>query len=69
MTLTEIIGMVSQSMNCPEDPARNAFLNLFSAAHGMTSLLANNAMEYDEQSAIHLLENAYSNIAGGTDHD
>ena len=32
---------------------------LFAAAHGYASLLANNAMEYDEKQSVKMLETMY----------
>lgn len=54
-----MIGMVSEVMGCSMEEARMAFFNLYISAHGMASLLANNAMVYEEDTVRAVLENAY----------
>lgn len=57
--LTEIIQMVSAGMGCQLQEAREAFLCLFASAHGLASLLANNAMPYEEDTIRKILEKTY----------
>ena len=60
--LHEMLGMVSSAMGCEEQDAKEIFLNLFVSAHGCASLLANNAMEYEEERFEKILWNAFPNI-------
>lgn len=57
--LDEILKMVSVGMGCDAEAAKKVFLNLFISAHGCASLLANNAIEYNEDIFKHVLENTY----------
>ena len=57
--LREILKMVSSGAGCTEEEARDLFFNLFVAAHGIASLLANNSMEYEEDAFRKVLENTY----------
>lgn len=59
-----LIQMVSQGMNITEEKARDVFFQLFVSAHGIASLLANNAMEYEEERFIEVLEASYRNVKG-----
>lgn len=54
--LVELVGAES---GLAETAARTAFLSLFAAAHGLASLLANNAMPYDEALAEHVLLSSF----------
>lgn len=54
-----MVGMVSGVMGCSAEEARMAFFQLFVSAHGIASLLANNAMAYEEDTFRAVLENAY----------
>lgn len=60
--LGEMLGMVSAGIGCSEEEARDAFFSLFVAAHGIASLIANNSMEYEEDSFRKVLENTYNNL-------
>ena len=60
--LSAVIGIVAGGMKCSEAQAREMFLLFFSAAHGYASLLANNAMEYDEKLSVKMLETLYGNL-------
>ena len=44
----ELVALVAQSTGLEEGQARQVFLAIFVVAHGFASLLANNAMPYDE---------------------
>ena len=60
--LGEMLGMVSSEAGCTEDEARDVFFNLFVCAHGIASLIANNSMEYEEDTFRKVLENMYANL-------
>lgn len=60
--LGEMLGIVSSGFGCTEDEARDVFFNLFVSAHGIASLIANNSMEYEEESFRKVLENTYINL-------
>ncbi len=60
--LSEMLRMTAGEMGCNEQEAKNAFFHLFVSAHGLASLLANNAMDYEEEAFRRVLENTYYNI-------
>lgn len=55
-----MLQMVASQAGCSLGTAKDVFLNLFISAHGYASLLANNAMVYDEQNAERILLNAFA---------
>ena len=57
---SELVAMVAQAADMDETQARRVFLVIFVAAHGYASLLANNALTYDETQAAGVLEAAYA---------
>lgn len=57
--LTGIIGVMAEGLSCTAQEAREMFLTFFCAAHGMASLLANNAMAYDEKQCRLMLEQVF----------
>ena len=57
--LGQIIGLVAQEVGISESDARTVFLSLFIAAHGYASLLANNAISFDEEIVSMALTSAY----------
>ena len=57
--LGQMIGLVAQEVGISESDARTVFLSLFIAAHGYASLLANNAISFDEQIVSMALTSAY----------
>ena len=57
--LGQIIGLVVQEVGISESDARTVFLSLFIAAHGYASLLANNAISFDEEIVSMALTSAY----------
>ena len=57
--LFEVISVLTRELQCSEQEAREMFLTLFVAAHGLASLLANNAMEYDEERSRKMLEEVF----------
>ena len=70
-SLSAVIGIMAQGLQCGEREAREMFLTFFCAAHGLASLLANNSMEYDEAQARKMLEEVFSGMIaarGGENH-
>ena len=55
-----ILALLSRSAGCGAEAAREIFLMFFFVAHGQASLLANNAMPYDEQQARAALEGLFN---------
>ena len=60
--LSVVIGVMAGGMGCGETEAREMFMLFFVAAHGYASLLANNAMEYDEDQSVKMLETMYDSL-------
>ncbi len=60
-----MLGLVQQAAGCSKSRAREAFSLLFVVAHGMASLLANNAMVYDEQECTRILLMAHASAMAG----
>lgn len=54
-----LVGMVAREAGLDEAGARSAFLTMFVCAHGYASLLANNALPFDEGEASRALEASY----------
>ena len=59
--LTEILKLVSAESGSSVEAAKEIFFSLFVTAHGIASLLANNAMEYEEEHFRHVLEKCFNN--------
>ena len=62
--LGPMLQLTTAEAGCTPDEAGEAFALLFITAHGMASLLANNAMEYDENACSRLLVQAFANATG-----
>ena len=60
--LSAVIGIMAENMKCGQAEARETFLLFFAAVHGYASLLANNAMEYDEKQSEKMLETMYDSL-------
>lgn len=60
--LEPMLRLAGAEVGCTSEQARDAFSLLFMTAHGMASLLANNAMEYDEGACRALLTRAFSGL-------
>ena len=58
--LTEILKIVAKESGRSTEEAKEIFFNLFVAAHGIASLLANNSMEYEEDHFRRVLENCFN---------
>ena len=61
--LAPLIQAVAQEANLEEDAARQAFLAIFATAHGFASLLANNALEYNEEQVASALTGSFLGAA------
>lgn len=57
--VADLVSLVAESSGMDEGQARRAFLTIFVAAHGYASLLANNALAFDEEQVVHVLTAAY----------
>ena len=57
--LSDIIRVMADGLQCDADSAREMFLAFFAIAHGLASLLANNAMEYDEEQSKKMLMDVF----------
>lgn len=57
--LSDIINVMAKGLACNAETAREMFLTFFAIAHGLASLLANNAMEYDEDQSKKMLDNVF----------
>lgn len=60
--LGEILSIMSKSTDLDKRKTKEAFLLFFYEVHGMASLLANNAMEYNEKQSAKMLENVFDGI-------
>lgn len=61
--LSEIIEIVTRVINCSAQEARELFLTFFIVAHGYASLMANNAMNYDEAQVSRTLTDVFDGLA------
>ncbi|MBQ9608837.1 MAG: TetR/AcrR family transcriptional regulator [Lachnospiraceae bacterium] len=57
-----LINMVTMGIGCDVDEAKDIFLEFFCVVHGFASLLANNAMNYDEEQADKLLTQVFNGV-------
>lgn len=57
--LAPMLGLLSQAAGVGMDQARGIFKSLFLFVHGYASMLANNALDYDEAKIIHDLERIF----------
>lgn len=55
----ELVNILAQGLGCQAEAARQVFLTFFAVAHGLASLLANNAMAYDENECAKMLETVF----------
>ena len=60
--LSAVIGIIADGMSCGEAEAQEMFLLFFAAVHGYASLLANNAMEYDEELSVKMLKTLHDSL-------
>ena len=64
-----LLQTAGQALAMDENEARQAFLVLFSAVHGYASLLANNAMPYEPETAKRMLCSLGQALEKGGNHD
>ncbi|MBQ6503746.1 MAG: TetR/AcrR family transcriptional regulator [Flexilinea sp.] len=57
--LSGVLDVIAGGLQCSEDTAREMFLTFFCVVHGLASLLANNAMDFDEKKCVKMLENVF----------
>lgn len=62
--LSAIYTILEQEAGITPAQSREVFASLFISAHGLASLLANNAMLYDENYCIGILENVFHGVIG-----
>lgn len=70
--LSQMMALVSQEAGICAEDARTVFLSLFVVAHGYASLLANNAISFDETLVTTALTSAYLGAVaqlGERDHE
>lgn len=66
-----LVRILADGLGCEAATAGKLFLTFFAVAHGLASLLANNAMEYDETECAGMLETVFNgaiaslNLKGG----
>lgn len=60
--LSVIYTTLAQEAHITHLQSKELFANLFIMVHGLASLLANNAMEYDEKYCIRILENTFNSL-------
>lgn len=57
--LLPVLSAMRQAMELPMEQTKEVFITLALFAHGYASIIANNALEYDEKTVITHLERAY----------
>ncbi len=57
--LSELIPILADGLGCETEAAEKMFLTFFAVAHGLASLLANNAMAYEEKECTGMLETVF----------
>lgn len=55
----QLIDILAGGLGCEAEAAERLFLTFFAVAHGLGSLLANNAMEYDENECARMLKTVF----------
>ena len=55
----ELVNILSEGLGCDAAAAEKLFLTFFAVAHGLASLLCNNAMAYDEAECQTMLETVF----------
>ena len=55
----ELVGILAAGLGCEAEAAERLFLTFFAVAHGLGSLLCNNAMAYDETECAKMLETVF----------
>lgn len=67
--LSGMLDIAAPALQCSMERVKRAFLTLFIAAHGYASLLANNAMQYDEKQVEGVLRAVFDAAAHCTEPD
>lgn len=70
--LEPLLQVVGASADLAPEQARQVFLTLFACAHGLASMLANNALSLDDEDAVRILTSAFVGAmasAKGETHD
>lgn len=62
--LSPIYSILEQEAQITPAQSREAFVSLFISAHGLASLMANNAMIYDEDYCVGILKNVFCGVIG-----
>ena len=66
-----LVNILAEGLGCETKAAEKVFLTFFAVAHGLASLLANNAMAYDETECTEMLETVFygalASLKGDTD--
>ena len=60
-----ILALAGEALGGGPEAAKEAFLGLFAAVHGLASLLANTAMDYEEQRFRRLLMGLFEGMTAG----
>ena len=64
--LDGIIDILAAVSGQDKQTARRSFTTFFAVAHGFASLLANNAIEYDEEQIVESLGAVFESVMGGS---
>ena len=56
----ELVAILAEALGCPAAEAEKLFMTFIAVAHGLASLLCNNAMEYDETECAAMLETVFN---------
>ena len=62
--LTPIFSILHEQAEITEQQSRDVFAALFLAVHGISGLLANNSMDYDEEYFKKILNNVFMGVIG-----
>ena len=57
--LSGVLDVMAGGLQCGIEKAQEMFLTFFCVVHGLASLLANNAMDFDERKCADMLENVF----------
>lgn len=60
--LSGVVGVIAEGLGCDETAAHEMFLTFFAIAHGLASLLANNAMDYNEAQVANMLGTVFDGM-------
>ena len=64
-----LVQLLAAQASIGEAAAKDAFAAIFCAVHGLASLLANNALQYDESECTRILTAIYEGVLRGTEGD